>query len=48
MPSGVRLPAFRGAIAVALDPDALAWYEASARLRNARRLCVHRLAGWAA
>ena len=28
-------------------PGALAWYEADARIRNARHVCVHRPPGWA-
>ena len=40
--------AFRGAIAADVDPAALAWYEAGARLRSARHLCVHRSADWEA
>jgi hypothetical protein len=40
--------AFRGAISGDVDPRALAWYEAGARLRNARHICVHRPPGWAA
>jgi Phosphotransferase enzyme family len=38
--------AFRHAVTPDLDPDALAWYEAGARIRNARHLCVLRPAGW--
>jgi hypothetical protein len=40
--------AFRGGIALDVDPAALAWYEAGARIRSARHLCVHRPAGWTA
>jgi phosphotransferase family enzyme len=38
--------AFRDAVMPGLDPDAFAWYEAGARIRNARHLCVLRPAGW--
>jgi len=38
--------AFRDTAMPALDPGALAWYEAGARIRNARHLCVLRPAGW--
>jgi aminoglycoside phosphotransferase (APT) family kinase protein len=38
---------FRGAIAADVDPCALAWYEAGARIRSARHVCVHRPPGWA-
>jgi hypothetical protein len=40
--------AFRDAVMAGLDPDALAWYEAGARIRNARHLCVLRPADWEA
>jgi phosphotransferase family enzyme len=40
--------AFRDSVTAALDPDALAWYEAGARIRNARHLCVLRPAEWEA
>lgn len=42
------MAAFRGAIAADVDPGALAWYEAGARLRNARHVCVHRPPDWEA
>jgi aminoglycoside phosphotransferase (APT) family kinase protein len=47
-PVASAVAAFRGAIAADVDPRALAWYEAGARLRNARHVCVHRPPDWEA
>lgn len=38
--------AFRAGIAPAVDAGALRWYEAGARIRNARHVCLRRPAGW--
>jgi hypothetical protein len=46
-PAAEAARAFRAAVACHLDPEALAWYEAGARVRNARHLCVRRPPGWA-
>jgi hypothetical protein len=40
--------AFRAAIAGEVDPAVLAWYEAGARLRCARHVCMRRPSGWEA
>jgi aminoglycoside phosphotransferase (APT) family kinase protein len=47
-PVAGAIAALRGAIAADVDPAALAWYEAGARLRSARHLCVHRPPSWEA
>jgi hypothetical protein len=38
--------ALRAGLGPAVDPAALCWYEAGARLRNARHLCARRPPGW--
>lgn len=45
-PASQAADAFRANLAGDLDPPALAWFEAGARLRNARHLCVLGLPGW--
>ena len=48
LPAARAAGAFRAAVAPVVDHTALAWYEAGARLRNARHLCVGRPVAWAA
>ncbi len=48
LPAAQAAETFAARLAGTLDPSALAWFGAGARIRNARHLCVLRLPGWAA
>jgi aminoglycoside phosphotransferase (APT) family kinase protein len=47
-PAARATATFRDAIAPDVDPEALAWYETGARVRNARHVCTRRPPGWMA